>query len=279
MLAGRVAFLGPEGTFSHILAKKRFPDAKQFISCEDISDVFQFALSNTDSVGLTPVENSSGGPIYDTLDLLGRNVGYLFVVEELTLNVNLALLGHSLENVQYIYSHFAPLEHHKEWLLKKFPTAKLHPVASTAKAAKLAAEISNSVALASPSAAQIYGLKVLEFPLTTDILNETRFYLIHSQPLWPSEDAIQTKTALFFRLRNEVGSLHAFLGPFRDAGINLRMIVSRPIPGQPQTYRFFVEVDGVANQNPLASTLPLARQHTESLDFLGSFPCFQKFSA
>lgn len=267
-----VAYLGPEGTFSHLIARRHFSKKHPLIACPDIAGVFEYVLKNPDARAVVPIENSSGGSIYDTIDLLIRNVGVIQAQEELTLDVSLALLGKTRTNIRTIYSHFAPLMHHKDWIAENFPKARSVSVSSTALAAAKVAKTANSAALATPGAAELYGLKILQFPIQPGAVNLTRFYVIGYGEA-PAVPKRPQKTTLVFSLHNLCGSLHSFLGPLSRNAVNLRMIVSRPVPGKPQTYVFFVEVDGSTDENHVASALEKAGKFCERLDIIGSFPC------
>lgn len=267
-----VAYLGPEGTFSHLLARRHFSDKHPLIACADLAAAFEFVLNDPTAKAVVPIENSSGGTIYDTIDLLIRNAGVLRAQEELTLDVSLALLGNSREGVRSVFSHFVPLMHHRDWIAAEFPKAKVISVASTAVAAARVAKTAHSVALATPGAAALYGLKVLQFPIQPGAVNLTRFYVVgHGDG--PAAKRRPRKTTLVFSLHNTCGSLHSFLGPLSRNKVNLRMIVSRPVPGKPQTYVFFVEVDGAITDAPVADALKKAGRFCERLDVIGSFPC------
>ena len=273
-----VAFLGPEGTFSHLLAAKRFRAAKDLRSCQDLGGVFDVLAKNQNAVAVAPIENSSGGTIYDTIDLLIRNAGSVFVQEDLVLDVQLALIGHSSRKITKIYSHFVPLQHHREWLEKHYPDATLEAVASTALAASLAAKSKTAAALAAKSTALANGLKVLVFPIRPQQVNVTRFYVVGNTPAVPPKEK-PAKTALVVRLKNQCGSLHSFLGPFAKRKVNLRMIVSRPVPGHPETYQFYVELEGAGGDPALDSAMMKAASICDSVQLLGSFPTGKRFSS
>jgi chorismate mutase/prephenate dehydratase len=282
-----VAYLGPEGTFSHLLARKRFGLKRELQPCADLSAAFDIIKQHPEALAVVPIENSSGGTIYDTVDLLVREAGRIFVREDLSLDVRLALLGRTGKPVKEIFSHFAPLHHHRDWLAERFPGARICPVASTAVAAALAAKSRAGAALAAPGAAELYELDVLQFPIRPESVNVTRFYIVGQKPtpLASAPNRKPHKTALVFRLKNACGSLHAFLGPFRKMGVNLRMIVSRPIPGQPETYVFFAEVEGALGRGsahpvgPVAEALAKAGRHAETLQTLGSFPMGRRYGS
>lgn len=277
-----IAFLGPEGTFSHLVALRRFGAGREMLPCADLPGAFEVLRGDERAAAVVPIENSSGGTIYDTVDLLIAEAGRVHVREDVTLDVRLALLGHKGARVREVFSHFAPLQHHRGWLLENFPGVKIRPVASTALAASLAARSKTAAALCAPGAAVMHGLDVLVFPVQPGAINVTRFYVVGRQPVKIPTSLPQDKlykTTLVFRLKNRCGSLHSFLGPFSRAGVNLRMIVSRPVPGHPETYVFFCEVEGVAQAEPLRSALARAGKFCESLQVLGSFPSGRKFAS
>jgi chorismate mutase/prephenate dehydratase len=273
-----VYYLGPEGTFSHILARKRFGKRAELAASATIEGIFDGVASTPGSLGLVPVENSSGGTVYDSVDMLIRNAGRVFIHEELALDVRIALLGKDPKNIRTIFSHFVQLKHHAEWLKARYPQAKLKAVVSTAVAAQNAAADAKSAALASPGAAEFYGLEVLERPKVGQEVNVTHFYVISSEP--PKASAPEpSRTALVAALPNICGSLHQFLGPFARQKVSLTRIVSRPVPGQPQTYVFFVEIEGGPDTLPVARALRRAGELAETLRSLGTFPVGARFKS
>jgi prephenate dehydratase len=283
MSISQIACLGPEGTFSHLLAAQRFGAGASIQPCDSLPQVFAVLAEDKNSLAVVPIENSSGGTITETIDLLIQHQSQIEVREDLTLDVRLALLGHRNKPIREIFSHFAPLSHHREWLRQQFPAARLVPVASTAVAARQAAARPTRAALASPGVAQLLPLEVLQFPIRADEVNVTRFYVLSPRGCGkvprvngPKKTAMD-KTALVVQLKNECGSLHAFLGVFARKQINLRLIVSRPVPGHPETYVFYLEVEGHALCAPLEQALRLARRHCLSLESLGTFQVGRRF--
>lgn len=258
---------------------RRFGKSAKIATLPDLGAVFDYLGENPGALAVVPVENSSGGTIYDTVDLLIKHSARLHVLEDLALDVRAGLLGKKGAEVCTVFSHFAPLHHHREWLRQNYPGVKLEAVSSTAAAAALAARTPNSAALASPGTAELYGLDVLRFPVLAGAVNITRFYTISlSQPGLPaklvrkrSANSVQ-KTALVVRLKNSCGSLFHFLGPFARALVNLRMIVSRPVAGHPETYVFFVEVEGDPCSAALSKALKQALKSCVSLEVHGPFP-------
>lgn len=241
-----------------------------------IDQVFDFIKEEPTRLGIVPVENSSGGTIYGTVDLLIENAHSIFVQEELSLDVRLCLAGHADGAVETIYSHFAPLEHHKEWLRIEYPGVALKPVSSTALAAMAATEDQNSAAICGREAAQLYGLEVLKFPIVAEETNVTHFFAIGQGV---HESAKAKKTALVVGLRNNCGSLCSFLAPFSQHGVNLTRIVSRPVHGQPNRYLFYVEIDidGASMKPEVALALKEAAGVTTRMDILGSFDSLPRY--
>ena len=151
-----VNYLGPEGTFSHILARKRFGKHAVLTPCPTIEAIFDRVLASTDALGIVPIENSSGGTVYDSVDLLIRHAGRVFIREELAMDVRIALLGRPGRVISTVYSHFVQIKHHSDWLKARHPRARVRAVASTALAARKASASKTAAALASPGAADVY---------------------------------------------------------------------------------------------------------------------------
>lgn len=269
-----VAYLGPEGTFSGILARRRFGANAALFPCPSIDAIFESVASGSSPRGLVPVENSSGGTVHDTIDLLIRHAGSIFITCELALDIRIALLGHKGPPPKTIYSHFTQIKHHSDWLKNHHPAARLVTVESTTAAATKAAASSSSAALASPGAAKIYGLEILETPGHGGVVNVTNFFTIARQPA-PQTGA--DRTAFVAALKNSCGSLHRFLGPFARQKVSLTRIVSRPVPGQPQTYVFYIEVEGAAAEPRVIHAMHSATRHARFIHLLGSFPRGRKY--
>jgi prephenate dehydratase len=272
-----ICFLGPEGTFSHILARKRFGERAVLMPCPTIEAIFDRVLGSGHDLGIVPIENSSGGTVYDSVDLLIRHARRVFICEELALDVRIALLGHRGQAVKMVFSHFVQIKHHAEWLKLRHPKARLHALASTALAAQKAAQSKQAAALASPGAADVYGLDLLEMPEAGQPVNVTHFFVIGAQAR--NAGARSQKTALVAALSNVCGSLHRFLGPFARQRVNLSRIVSRPVPGQPQTYVFFLEIEGGPGSPVVARTLLKAGALAESLTSLGTYTVRRRYKS
>lgn len=264
-----IAYLGPEGTFSHLVAKKRFGASAKLVACPEIHDVFEYVKGGRERLGIVPVENSSGGTIYETIDGLVENAGRLVIREGLSLNVKLALLGHRGAQIRELYSHFAPLHHCQAWIRKNLPGVKKHKTASTAKAAAQAAENPAFAALGTRDAAHRYGLDVLQFPIETSAPNITEFLVIGPKA---NPAPRSTKTSLLVMLENRPGSLFDFLATFKESNVDLTRLLSRPIIGQPKSYLFVVDLDGTPANPAIRAALCNAKRAASHLAQLGIYP-------
>lgn len=266
-----IGYLGPEGTYSHQVAEKRFGAESSLIPLPSILDVCRFVSGRGERRGIIPIENSSGGAIYETVDVLLLNSPRIYVQEELSLDVKLALLGRRGEKIKTLYSHFVPIEHCAPWIRKHLPRVAKKVTSSTAAAAEKAASEPNAAALGSRKLAGRYGLEVLEYPVEADIPNITTFLSItgRSRPV----TGRNMRTTLAVKLPNSPGALWTFLDAFRQNSINLSRIISRPLRGCPKEYAFLVDVQGAVTDPRVIRSLALARKTSVNIRVSGSYPC------
>lgn len=266
-----VAYLGPEGTYSHQVSDKKFGRRAKLVPMPSVLDVCKFVTGGADRRGIIPIENSSGGAIYETVDILLLNSPRIYIQEELSLDVKLALIGHPGQKIKTVYSHFVPIEHCAPWLRKHLPRTQKIVVSSTAVAGERAAQDPHAAALASRKLAPICGLKVLEYPVEADIPNVTTFLSItaKSKPM----SGRNMKSTLAVKIPNQPGALWTLLDAFRQHDVNLSRILSRPIRGCPRQYAFLVDVQGSAQDEKVKRALALARKTSLSIRVIGSYPC------
>ena len=265
-----IAYLGPEGTYSHIIAKKHYKNKVKMIPMTSIMDICIFASESPLRRAIVPVENSSGGPIPETIDILMYNKFNLLIEESIYLNIKLALLGRKGEKIKTLYSHTVPLFHCDSWIRRNMPNVNKTTVASTAKAAKQASIEKNAAAIASPASAEIYDLDTLTYPIEQDVPNITQFYILGLEPKKPHGEKIKTSISAF--LKDEPGSLYDFLEPFKTEKVNLSRIISRPIFGRPSEYGFFVDIDGNNADSHINKTINMIRQACSEFRIIGSYP-------
>ncbi|HMU85280.1 MAG TPA: prephenate dehydratase domain-containing protein [Leptospiraceae bacterium] len=264
-----VAYLGKKGSFASLVARQRYPDAET-VSQPTIGDLVTYVKEGADRMGVVPIENSSGGIIFDTVDAFVDDSFNLFILEETRIRVRYALLGKSGQPIQTILSHYAALRHCAAWIRSTYPAVRTQPVASTSEAAAMAAAGSQLAAISTRESANEYGLDVLHFPIMDSVPNITQFFTIGHAPVNYSGSG--GNTSLVATLDNSPGSLFRFLKPFHDLGVNLNRIQSRTIPGDSSACKFFVGLEGVESETNVGRAIELARPLTVALQLLGSYP-------
>ncbi len=276
MASPEVAFLGPLGTYSHLVAEKRFGKKSTLIPLPSILDVCSYVSRHGDRYGVVPIENSSGGAIYETVDILLTHRPRVHVMEELTLNVRLALIGRKNTRLNVLYSHFAPMEHCAPWIRKNLPRVRRQITTSTASAAIHAASEPGAAALGNRKLARVYNLDVLQYPVEADIPNITSFLVIKGKRAATEQP---NKTTLAAKLPNVPGSLCDFLDTFRNASVNLSRIISRPIRGSHKEYAFLVDIEGGTDSDKVKRALKAARKTCVELRIVGSYPSRRRYSS
>lgn len=274
--ASLIACLGPEGSFSHLITARRFPE-HELRMIASVSEVFDFLATHPTAHGVVPIENSSGGFIIDTVDRLVDERCGLHILEELTLDVKLALLGHANHAVEVIYSHPMPFFHCDEWLRAHYPNVKRVPLSSTAASAKRATEEPKAATIGPRQNASKHGLDVLQYPIAGEVPNITQFFLLGHSPNTPAPE--HNRAALVVELPDKPGSLCRFLQPFSDASVSLKRIESRPLRGQPNKYRFYIELEGSPAQPSTLAALDQVRADGASVRIIGSYTSGRRFES
>ena len=244
-----VLYLGPAGTYSHEAALQRFGDSVPLEPCLSHFDVFERLCSAKQSprpLAIVPVENSSEGPVTQTLDQLAcyPNVS---ILESFSMPIRHHLLVRPgvkrLADIRRVYSHPQALGQCRASLRKLMPRAELLPESSTAAAARRAAQEADCAALASEAAARLNGLCALKRNLQDSHANVTRFFLITAsrRPAAPTTKQRAVRSLIHLVIGNHPGALLHALAPFDASKVNLTFIQSRPLPGRPWEYGFFIE--------------------------------------
>lgn len=271
-----IACLGPEGSFSHLLTEMRFPGVPVKL-LGNVGEVFDFLATQPDAAGIVPIENSSGGFIIDTVDRLVDERCKLHILEELTLDVKLALLGHPGGHIDVIHSHPMPFFHSDEWLRANHPDAKRLSESSTAAAAAKAAANPRAAAIGPRQNAARHALSILHFPIAGEVPNVTQFFLLDHAP--NAASTANNRTALVVELPDRPGSLCRFLTPLSDAGVNMKRLESRPIRGQPNKYKFYIEIEGSTAEPRVADALAKASAEAAGIRSVGSYPSGARFES
>ncbi|WAC06843.1 MAG: prephenate dehydratase [Thermodesulfobacteriota bacterium] len=265
----KIAYLGSEATFSHQAALQQFGHSPRFIPLPTIEGVFREVEKKQCDYGVVPIENSTEGSIFRTLDMF--IVTPLKICAEISLEVSLYLLSsrNRIEDIKTIYSHPQALAQCSRWLAHHLPDIPVKEASSTAQAAKKAKEDSSVGAVAGKLAAKIYDLKILKNKIEDYPKNFTRFWVIsHQSP----EKSGQDKTSIMFCIKHKAGSLHKIIYPFAHYGISMTKIESRPLKDSPWEYFFFVDLEGHVTDPKLKKALNEIEKMVNFLKVLGSYP-------
>jgi chorismate mutase/prephenate dehydratase len=260
--------LGPEATFTHQAARSKFGASVEYIPAATISEVFDRVQNRTADYGVVPIENSTEGAVTHTFDQFATTS--LKICAEIYLPVSLTLLSKvERDQVRVIYSKQEVFGQCRTWLQTHLPTVELSPVESTTKAVQLAMETEGSAAIASAMASDMYGIEVLANGIQDMQGNTTRFLVIGQNFSASTGD---DKTSVVFGVKHAVGALHEALSVFKADEINLSKIESRPSRNKAWEYYFFVDVDGHADDAPVAKALEELQGHCTLMTVLGSYP-------
>lgn len=266
--APRVAYLGPEHTYSHEAARNSFGASADFVPLASIGAVFQEIQNGRADFGVVPVENSTEGSITLTLDLLVDTS--LVIIGEVLLPVRHALMSREGDApaIRKIVSHQQSLGQCRSYLAEKFPNCELEAVASNAFAAQRAAEDPSLAAIASAAAAQAYGLRIIAENIQDVAQNTTRFLVIGTRPMARSG---RDKTTILFAVPDKVGALNEVLALFARNRINISKIESRPLRGRSWEYLFFVDLEGHRDDPRVKKALAALEHRTLFSKVLGSY--------
>lgn len=263
-----IAYLGPEATFTHQAAIRRFGSSLHYAPLKTISDVFAEVSKNRADYGVVPVENSTEGVVTHTLDMFVDSD--LKIVAQIILPVQQCLLSNSPRaQIKKLYSHPQSLAQCRGWIQNNLPHAEIVETSSNARSAELAAKEKNTAAIAGILAAEKYKLSVLEQDIQDNAANATRFLVLGRQCSPPTGD---DRTSLMVSITDKVGALHHALAAFRRSRINLTKIESRPSKRKAWEYFFFIDCDGHQQDRKVAKAIELLGNECSFVKVLGSYP-------
>ena len=265
-----IAFQGEDGAYSQEAIFETFGADTPTLACSSFNEIFRAVETGAAELGMLPIENSTAGAINQSYDLLLDHD--LKIAREVVFRVRHALLanaGTTLADIQRVYSHPQALAQCERFLAEHH----WEPVVAydTAGAAKQLAEspAKNAAAIASETAARLYGLNILARNIQDLSNNLTRFFVIaHDEP----PRAEKSKTSIVFAVRHIPGALYACLGEFASRGINLTKIESRPDRRVPWHYVFYLDFEGHWSDPPCRDVLVNLLAKCSFLKVLGSYP-------
>jgi chorismate mutase/prephenate dehydratase len=297
-----IAYLGPEATFTHQAAIRRFGSSLRYASQKTIADVFTEVAKNRADYGVVPVENSTEGVVTHTLDMFVDSD--LKIVSQIVLPISYSLATKSptdrTAEIRRIYGHPQALAQCRSWIQKNLPSAEIIETSSNARSAEQVAESAlqdvmyqetlkaisakskkglpqttakddglKVAAITGILAAEKYGLRILEQDIQDNAANATRFLVLGRQCSPPTGD---DRTSLMVSVSDKVGALHEAIAAFRKFKINMTKIESRPSKRKAWEYFFFIDCDGHAQEKKVANAIKILGKHCNFVKILGSYP-------
>jgi len=268
-LPERIAYLGPEGSFTHQAAESRFGAMSDYLSLNSIASVFKALEAKRAKFAVVPIENSRDGIVGETLDLLAKSSVKIVAELYMPIHISFATKAQKLEDITKIYSKDKGFGQCREFLSEHgFVNVEQIPVESTAKAAILAAQDEHAAAICSHIAAKLYGVPTLFENIEDSVDNTTRFVILSD---FKNAISGEDKTSILVRLKDavEAGSLVHFLQDFDQENINLSKIESRPSRDKDGFgYWFYIDFYGHIDEERIQKII---QKHADEVTWLGSY--------
>lgn len=273
----KLAFLGPHGTNSEeatLYIKRLLNPNLQLVAYDSIYDAIWAVARDKAEYCLVPVENSIEGSIRITLDTLAHDVD-LQINAELVWSVHNQLMVKDNTPIHTIISHAQPLAQCRAYIKANYPDVKIEALSSTARAAEKVSRYGNGcAAIATRTAANLYGLKIIDTDIQDVKDNFTRFILLTKKCV-EVKSSPKNSTMLICQIDGKAGSLYELLGDFAKRKVNMTRIESRPARTSLGEYIFFIEIDADVDEQILAEALIEARKKCFWLKNLGTFPVYK----
>ena len=267
----KIAFLGPEGTFTQAAVFKHFGSSVRALSLPAIDEVFHEVEAGIADFGVVPIENSTEGTVNHTLDMfLGSG---LKICGEVELRINHHLMGRmtAMAAIKRVCAHPQALAQCRGWLDAQLPDVERVPVSSNAEGARRARDARGTAALAAHAAAAIYGLVILANEIEDQPDNTTRF-LVVGRKLFAASGADKTTLLVSTAATDDSGALFRLLEPFAEHRVSMTRIESRPSRKRKWDYVFFIDIEGHVSEPAVAKALAALEQRASLFKVLGSYP-------
>lgn len=265
----KVAYLGPEGTFTQMATLKQFGDSVIGLPMVTVDDVFREVTSESCNYGVVPVENSTEGVVNHTLDNFLSSSLQICGEVELRVHHHLMVKPGKQDEIERIYSHQQTLAQCRRWLNGHYPNVPRVPATSNAEAARRASEEPGAAAIAGEIAAEIYSLEVLSRQIEDESDNTTRFIVVGREDIGPSGT---DKTSIMVSTHNQPGALYKLLEPFHRHGVSLTSIETRPSRNGMWSYVFFIDFEGHRDDELIQTVLDEIDKDALEVKMLGSYP-------
>jgi chorismate mutase / prephenate dehydratase len=267
----KIAFLGPEGTFTQAAVFKQFGSSVRALPLPAIDEVFHEVEAGVADFGMVPIENSTEGTVNHTLDMfLGSP---LKICGEVEMRIHHHLMGRmtGIPDIKRICAHPQALAQCRGWLNEHLPEVERVPVASNAEGARRARDERGTAAIAAKAAAEIYGLGLLANEIEDRPDNTTRF-LVVGRKLFSASGSDKTTLLMSGSATETSGALFRLLEPLAKHKVNMTRIESRPSRKRKWDYVFFVDIEGHISDKAVARALAALERRTSLFKVLGSYP-------
>ncbi len=263
----RVAYLGPEASYSHEAAIRLFGSQSDFLPRLRLTDVVAAVERGEADVAMLPIENSSEGSVAETLQLLRRTP--LRITGEITMPIVHCIMSHapSLTAIKQVVAHPQALGQCRAWLQLHVPDAELVSATSNSAAAALAKKNSSMAAIASEKAAGLFDVPILHRSIQDEAQNTTRFIVLGKTE---TQSTGNDKTSIICTAHNKPGALHELLGIFLKHGVNLLALTSHPEPDG--DYAFYIDFEGHSSDTVIRKVLDELAESARQCIIKGSYP-------
>jgi chorismate mutase/prephenate dehydratase len=263
-----IAYLGPEATFTHQAAIRRFGASLRYAPQKTIGDVFTEVSKSHADYGVVPVENTTEGVVTHTLDMFMDSD--LKIVAQIVLPVQQCLLSNwRRAQIKKLFAHPQSLAQCRGWIQSHLPRVEIIETSSNARSAEMAATEKFTAAIAGALAAEKYNVPILEQDIQDNVANATRFLVLGRQCSPPTGN---DRTSLMVSITDKVGALYSALAAFRRNRINMTKIESRPSKRKAWEYFFFIDCDGHMEDRRVAKAIAMLGEHCNFVKILGSYP-------
>jgi chorismate mutase / prephenate dehydratase len=269
----RVAYLGPNGTFSEQAALQFFGSSIERMPCSNLDEVFRATAAGSAEFGVVPMENSTEGVISRSLDLFLTSPLHVIGETSLLVRHNLLRLSDSLKGIEAVYAHPQALAQCQNWLNTHLPQAQRNAASSNAEGARLAATNPAWAAIASERAGSEFGLHIASHAIQDDAFNRTRFAVVCLPQTMPAPAASgQDCVSLIVSVLNRPGAVHDLLVPLKNHGVSMTRFESRPARSGQWDYYFYIDIQGHLSQPHVSAALDELKALCAFYKVLGNYP-------
>lgn len=266
----KVSYLGPVATFTQQAAVNRFGSSVDYRTMHSIPDIFTSVELGESDYGVVPIENSTEGAVFHSMDMLADSS--LTIVGQVYLPIEHCLISRGkMEEIRKVCSKDQAIGQCRNWLRRNLPSVEIEYVESTSLAVKMAQENPEIAAIASSIASDHYGVPIIARGIQDKKENITRFLVI-GQKSAPKAEGVEYKTSVVMSLNDRPGALCDMITPFNRHNINLTRIESRPSRKKLWDYLFFIDFAGHWDDPAPRAVFKELSQTLPMLKWLGSYP-------